>query len=74
MRNLRLMISIRTSWDKERKALGRNLVDKILCVVDYDLKHAVFSFIPNTAEVAFIGMIEGLEKYLDVSKATLSSS
>lgn len=55
---------------KERKALGRNLVDKILCVVDYDLKHAVFSFIPNTAEVAFIGMIEGLEKYLDVSKAT----
>ncbi len=54
---------------KERKALGRNLVDKILCAVDYDLRHAVFSFIPNTAEVAFIGMIEGLEKYLDASKA-----
>lgn len=54
---------------RERKALGRNLVDKILCAVDYDLRHAVFSFIPNTAEVAFIGMIEGLEKYLDASKA-----
>lgn len=54
---------------KERKALGRNLVDKILKGVDYDLDHAVFSFIPNTAEVAFIGMIEGLEKYLDREKA-----
>lgn len=54
---------------KERKALGRNLADKILQGVDYDLKHSVFSFIPNTAEVAFIGMIEGLEKYLDAYKA-----
>lgn len=54
---------------KERKALGRNLVDKILKGVDYDLNHAVFSFIPNTAEVAFIGMIEGLEKHLDRAKA-----
>lgn len=54
---------------KERKALGRNLADKILQGVDYDLKHSVFSFIPNTAEVAFIGMVEGLEKYLDAYKA-----
>ena len=54
---------------RERKALGRNLADKILESVDYDLKHSVFSFIPNTAEVAFIGMIEGLEKYLDAYKA-----
>lgn len=54
---------------RERKALGRNLVDKILKGVGYDLKHAVFSFIPNTAEVAFIGMVEGLEKYLDRAKA-----
>lgn len=54
---------------RERKALGRNLADKILEGVDYDLKHSVFSFIPNTAEVAFIGMIEGLEKYLDAYKA-----
>ena len=54
---------------QERKALGRNLVDKILKGVGYDLQHAVFSFIPNTAEVAFIGMVEGLEKYLDGAKA-----
>ena len=54
---------------RERKSLGYNLVDKILKSVDYDLKHAVFSFIPNTAEVAFIGMVEGLEKYLDGQRA-----
>ena len=54
---------------KERKALGRNLVGKILHELDYDLAHAVFSFIPNTAEVAFIGMVEGLEKHLDRYKA-----
>jgi amidophosphoribosyltransferase len=56
---------------RERKSLGRNLVDKILKEVNYDLRHAVFSFIPNTAEVAFIGMIEGLEQYLDSSKTAL---
>lgn len=54
---------------RERKELGRNLADKILKEVDYDLKHTVFSFIPNTAEVAFIGMTEGLEKYLDHQRA-----
>lgn len=54
---------------RERKNLGHNLVEKILKSVDYDLKHAVFSFIPNTAEVAFIGMVEGLEKYLDGQRA-----
>ena len=54
---------------RERKELGRNLADKILKEVDYDLKHTVFSFIPNTAEVAFIGMTEGLEKYLDRQRA-----
>ena len=53
---------------RERKSLGRNLVDKILKEVDYDLRHSVSSFIPNTAEVAFIGMIEGLEQHLDSSK------
>ena len=48
---------------QERKALGRNLVPAILDSVGHDLKHSVFSFIPNTAEVAFIGMCEGLESY-----------
>lgn len=56
---------------RERKALGRNLVDRILSSLDYDIRHAVFSFIPNTAEVAFIGMVEGLEKFLDRHKASM---
>lgn len=50
---------------RERKELGRLLVPDILEAVGYDLDHAVFSFIPNTAEVAFIGMIDGLETYLN---------
>lgn len=54
---------------RERKALGRMLAEPILDSVGHDLRNAVFSFIPNTAEVAFIGMIEGLEKYLDNYKA-----
>lgn len=54
---------------RERKALGRNLVNDILKAIDYDIDHTVFSFIPNTAEVAFYGMIEGLEAYLDQKKA-----
>lgn len=53
---------------QERKALGRNLVPEILRHIDADLDHTVFSFIPNTAEVAFIGMTEGLEAELDRRK------
>lgn len=53
---------------QERKSLGRNLVPEILRHVDGDLDHTVFSFIPNTAEVAFIGMTEGLEAELDRRK------
>lgn len=48
----------------ERKNLGRALCDDILKAIDYDLKNTVFSFIPNTAEVAFYGMIKGMEDYL----------
>ena len=47
----------------ERKSLGRELAPAILKSVNYDLDHTVASFIPNTAEVAYIGMIEGLEDY-----------
>ncbi|MBD5346910.1 MAG: amidophosphoribosyltransferase [Bacteroides sp.] len=54
---------------QERKALGRNLVPKIFNAIDRDLTNAVFSFIPNTAEVAFIGMCEGLESLLSSQKA-----
>ncbi|HLG36301.1 MAG TPA: amidophosphoribosyltransferase, partial [Bacteroidia bacterium] len=49
---------------KERKELGRLLCPTILQAVDKDLKHTVFSFIPNTAEVAFYGMVKGMEDYL----------
>ena len=50
---------------KERKMLGANLMDKILKAVDYDLDNTVFSFIPNTAEMAFYGMVEAMDKYLN---------
>lgn len=53
---------------KERKQLGQNLVPAILKSVDYDLNHTVFSFIPNTAEVAYFGMQEGLNAYLNKQK------
>ncbi|GEO23684.1 amidophosphoribosyltransferase [Cyclobacterium qasimii] len=49
---------------KERKNLGRALVPQILKSIDFDLKNTVFSYIPNTAEIAYYGMIEGLEDYL----------
>lgn len=53
---------------RERKALGRQLVDPILKAVNGDLDHTVFSFIPNTAEVAYYGMLDGLEDYLNGEK------
>lgn len=49
----------------ERKALGSNLVQPILKAIDNDLRNTVFSFIPNTAEVAFYGMLEAFNKYLN---------
>jgi amidophosphoribosyltransferase len=54
---------------QERKALGRNLAPRIMQAVDHDFAGSVFSFIPNTAEVAFIGMVEGMEDYLDCHKS-----
>ena len=50
---------------QERKQLGKNLVRPLLKAVDNDIEHTVFSFIPNTAEVAFFGMMEGFEEYLN---------
>jgi amidophosphoribosyltransferase len=54
---------------RERKLLGEKLVPNIMKAVDNDLDHTVFSFIPNTAEVAFYGMLEGLDNYLNEQKA-----
>lgn len=48
----------------ERKALGRLLVPQILEAVDNDLENTVFSYIPNTAETAFLGMMQGLDEHL----------
>lgn len=53
---------------KERKNLGRLVVPQILESIDFDLKNSVFSFIPNTAEVSFYGMIKGLEDHLNQVK------
>jgi amidophosphoribosyltransferase len=53
---------------QERKMLGRLLLNPILKAIDNDLENTVFSFIPNTAEVAFFGMMEGFETYLDEQK------
>ncbi len=53
---------------KERKELGENLVPAILHAIDNDIDNTVISFVPNTAEVAFFGMIEGFEKYLNKAK------
>ena len=48
----------------ERKMLGKQLTESILKSVDYDLDHTVFSFIPNTSEVAYYGMVQGMTDYL----------
>jgi amidophosphoribosyltransferase len=53
---------------QERKKLGHLLTDKILNAIDYDLHNTVFSFIPNTAEVAFYGLMDGLNDYLNKHK------
>ena len=54
---------------KERKQLGKELVPSILRAIGNDIDHTVFSFIPNTAEVAYCGMMQGLNEYLNELKA-----
>ena len=53
---------------RERIALGYHLSERVLKAVDYDLKNTIFSFIPNTAETAFYGLIKGAEDYLNKIK------
>ncbi|MBL4707780.1 MAG: class II glutamine amidotransferase [Flavobacteriales bacterium] len=53
---------------EERKELGRSIVPEILKGIDNDVKNSVFSFIPNTAETSFYGMVNGIESYLNVVK------
>ena len=49
---------------RERKKLGELLTNSILKAIDYDLDNTVFSFIPNTAEIAFYGMMKGIEDFM----------
>lgn len=57
---------------KERKKLGHLLIPQVLSAVNKDLKNTVFSFIPNTAEVSFYGMVEGLHEHVrEVQKDAL---
>ena len=53
---------------RERIALGRNLSEPVLKAIGHDLKNTIFSFIPNTAETAFYGLIKGAEEYLNKIK------
>jgi len=53
---------------RERIALGYHLSDIVLKAINYDLKNTIFSFIPNTAETAFYGLIKGAEDYLNKIK------
>ena len=52
----------------ERKKLGNLVVPRVLDFIDHDLRNSVFSFIPNTAETSFLGMVKGLEDYLNEVK------
>ncbi|WP_018464768.1 amidophosphoribosyltransferase [Segatella paludivivens] len=52
----------------ERKKLGEQLTEPILEAVNYDIAHTVFSYIPNTAEVAYYGMLNGFKRYLNDEK------
>jgi amidophosphoribosyltransferase len=54
---------------QERIKLGRLVVPKVLEAIDYDLDKTVFSFIPNTAEISYLGMMKGVEDCLDERKA-----
>ncbi len=53
---------------RERKKLGELLTDPILKAVDHDIAHTVFSFIPNTAEVAFYGLLQGFNHWMNEQK------
>ena len=48
----------------ERKTLGELLVPQVLKAINFDLKNTVFSYIPNTAETSFLGLMRGIDKYL----------
>ncbi|TAF66003.1 MAG: amidophosphoribosyltransferase [Cytophagales bacterium] len=58
---------------QERKMLGKLLTPQVLQAVDYDIENTVFSYIPNTAETAFLGLMKGIEEYLSQHRQDLLS-
>ena len=59
---------------RERKKLGETLTKQVLEAVDYDLENSVFSYIPNTAEIAFLGMMAGIDGYMaDIRVSTIGN-
>ena len=58
---------------RERIALGYHLSNRVLENIYYDLKNTIFSYIPNTAEVAFYGLVKGMEDYLNLRKDSENS-
>ncbi len=54
---------------KERKNLGRKIVPQVMAAIDGDIENTVFSFIPNTAEASFYGMMKGVEDFHNLEKA-----
>ena len=55
---------------KERQQLGRYLVPSVLKAINFDLENTVFSYIPNTAEVAFGGLVEGIDEHINKTKTS----
>ena len=53
---------------QERKKLGEQLTPQVLKTIDYDISHTVFSYIPNTAEVAYYGLLDGFKRYMNEQK------
>ncbi|MGI9569679.1 MAG: amidophosphoribosyltransferase, partial [Desulfobulbia bacterium] len=53
---------------QERKLLGKLIMPEVLKAIDYDIKNSVFSYIPNTAETSFFGMIESVDDFLNKKK------
>ena len=59
---------------RERKKLGETLTKQVLEAVDYDLENTVFSYIPNTAETSFLGLMAGIEDHLaDIRVSTIGN-
>ncbi len=55
---------------QERKDLGKNLATRVLQSIEYDIEHSIFTFIPNTSEIAFIGLVEEIKRLITLENIT----